>query len=105
MSTSLKQDICGLSAPGVLATDVERSRVDERLPPEVQYACLYWVQHLEKSGAQLFNDDRVHQFLQVHLLHWLEALSWMQKVSEGIVAIASLESIALVSIPAVYQNH
>ena len=105
MSTSLKQDICGLSAPGVLATDVESSRVDERLPPEVQYACLYWVQHLEKSGAQLFDDNQVHQFLQVHLLHWLEALSWMQKVSEGIVSIASLESIALVSIPAVYQNH
>lgn len=95
MSTSLKQDICGLSAPGVLATDVEGSRVDERLPPEVQYACLYWVRHLERSGAQLFDDDQVHQFLQVHLLYWLEALSWMQKVSEGIVAIASLESIAL----------
>ena len=105
MSTSLKQDICGLNAPGVLTTDVESSRVDERLPPEVQYACLYWVQHLEKSGAQLFDDNQVHQFLQVHLLHWLEALSWMQKVSEGIVVIASLESIALVSIPAVYQNH
>jgi hypothetical protein len=39
----------------------------------------------------------VHQFLQVHLLHWLEALSWMQKVSEGIYAITSLESIIAVS--------
>lgn len=105
MSTSLKQDICGLSAPGVLATDVESSRVDERLPPEVQYACLYWVQHLEKSGAQLFDDNQVHQFLQVHSLHWLEALSWMQKISEGIVAVASLESIALVSIRAIYRNY
>jgi hypothetical protein len=105
MPTSLKQDICGLSAPGVLVTDVKSSLVDERLPPEVQYACLYWVQHLEKSGAQLDDNDQVHQFLQVHLLHWLEALSWMQKVSEGIVAIASLESIALVSISAVYRNH
>jgi hypothetical protein len=102
MSTSLKQDICGLSAPGVLVTDVKSSRVDERLPPEVQYACLYWIRHLEKSGAQLYNNDQVHQFLQLHLLHWLEALSWMQKVSEGIIAIASLESITLVSTPTVY---
>jgi hypothetical protein len=39
----------------------------------------------------------VHQFLQVHLLHWLEALGWIQKVSEGIYTIASLESIAAVS--------
>jgi hypothetical protein len=102
VSTSLKQDICGLSAPGVLVTDVESSLVDERLPLEVQYACLYWVQHLEKSGAQLYDNDQVHQFLQVHLLYWLEALSWMQKISEGIIAIASLESITLVGIPVVY---
>jgi hypothetical protein len=38
----------------------------------------------------------VHQFLQEHLLHWLEALGWMQKVPEGIYAINSLESIAAV---------
>jgi hypothetical protein len=39
----------------------------------------------------------VHQFLREHLLYWLEALGWMQKVSEGIHAIASLESITAVS--------
>jgi hypothetical protein len=98
MSTSLKQDICGLSAPGVLVTDVKSSRVGERLPLEVQYACLYWVQHLQKSGEQLYDNDQVHQFLKEHLLHWLEALSWMRKVSEGIHAITSLESIAVVSL-------
>ncbi len=97
MSTSLKQDICGLNTPGVLVTDVESSRVERSLPPEVQYACLYWIQHLQKSGAQLRDNDQVHQFLQVHLLYWLEALGWMRKVSEGIHAIASLESIAAVS--------
>ncbi|PMD28804.1 HET-domain-containing protein [Hyaloscypha variabilis F] len=53
MSTSLKQDICGLNTPSIL-------------------------------------------FLKEHLLHWLEALGWMQKVSNGIYAIASLESIAAV---------
>jgi hypothetical protein len=39
----------------------------------------------------------VHHFLQEHLLHWLEALGWMQKVSEGIYAIISLESITTVA--------
>ena len=104
LMSTLKQDICDANAPGVLVTDVESSRLDERLPPEVQYACLYWVQHIQKSGAQLYDNDQVHQFLQVHLLHWLEALSWTQKISEGILAIASLESIALVSISAVYRK-
>jgi hypothetical protein len=97
MSTSLKQDICGLDAPGILVTDVESSRVERSLPPAVQYACLYWIPHLQKSGSQLHDNDQVHQFLQEHLLHWLEALGWMQKVSEGIHAIASLESITAVS--------
>jgi hypothetical protein len=97
MSASLKQDICGLNTPGMLISDVESSRVKRSLPSEVQYACLHWIQHFHKSGAQLRDDDQVHQFLQEHLLHWIEALCWMQKLSKGIYAIASLESVATVS--------
>ena len=97
MSSSLKQDICALDSPGVLVADVENSQVEQYLPPEVQYACLYWIQHLQKSGAQLYDNNRVHGFLRVHFLHWLEALGWMRKMSEGIYAITSLELIALVS--------
>jgi hypothetical protein len=80
MSTVLKQDICGLSASGTLIGNVERSQVEYSLPPEVQYACLYWIQHLQKSGTQLYDHDRVHHFLQEHLLHWLEALGWMGRI-------------------------
>ena len=97
MSNALKQDICDLDTPGALVTDTEESRVGQCLSPEVQYACLYWIKHLQKSSAQLYDNDQVHQFLEVHLLHWLEALSWIRKISEGILAITSLESIALVS--------
>ena len=99
MSSSLKQDICGLDAPGVLVTDVASSQVEQCLPPKVQYACLYWIQHLQKSSARLRDNGQVHQFLQKHLLHWFEALGWMGKISEGILAIASLESITTVSKP------
>jgi hypothetical protein len=98
MSSSLKQDICGLEAPGVLATDVVSSRVDQCLPPEVKYACLYWIQHLQRSGVQLRDNDQVYKFLQGHLLHWLEVLSWIGKTSEGILAILSLETQISVSI-------
>ena len=59
---------------------------------------LYWVQHLQKSDAQLCDKDQVHQFLQVHLLHWLEALGWIGKTSEGILAIISLEALIPVSL-------
>jgi hypothetical protein len=98
MSNTLKQDICGLGAPSTLLTDVASSHVRQYLPPELQYACLYWVYHLYKSNSQIYDNDDVCQFLQTHLLYWLEALTWMQKISEGILAIISLESIALVSL-------
>ncbi|PQE27705.1 WD40 YVTN repeat-like-containing protein [Rutstroemia sp. NJR-2017a WRK4] len=91
MSTFLKQDVCKQKAPGTLVTDIG-TRVEDYLPLEVRYACIYWVQHLQKGGIQLQDNDQVYQFLQEHLLHWLEALSWIGKISEGIVAISSLES-------------
>lgn len=90
----LKRNIYDVSSPGMLATDLGSSQIEQRLPPDVQYACLYWVQHLRESGNQVYDEGEVHQFLQVHLLHWLEALSWMQRVSEGILAITDLESIS-----------
>jgi hypothetical protein len=92
MSTSLKQEICGIDAPGTLVADVEISRIQRCLPPEVQYACLYWIQHVQRSGIQHRDNDQVHQFLLKHLLHWLEAVTWMGKVSEAIYAIISLDS-------------
>jgi hypothetical protein len=97
MSTFLKQDICGIDVPGVHIRDVASSRIEKSLPPEVQYACRYWAHHLHKSGGQIFDNSHIHQFLQAHLLHWLEALCWMRKMSEGILSINSLVSIAFVS--------
>ena len=92
MSQTLKKDVCELYAPGYQAAQVESSRIQKCLPPEVQYSCLYWVQHLHRSGSYTHDNEKVYQFLQAHLLHWLEALGWMGKTSEGIQAILSLEA-------------
>ena len=83
-----------MHAPGSQTSQVENSWVEKCLPPEVQYACLYWVQHLQRGGSQVQVHDgkEAHQFLQAHLLHWLETLGWMGKTSEGIQAILSLEA-------------
>lgn len=97
MSQTLKKDICGMLAPGSQVSQVESSRLQECIPPEVQYACLYWVQHLQSSISQAYDGEAAHRFLQAHLLHWLEALGWMGKISEGIQSILSLEAHASVS--------
>ncbi|XTI95240.1 hypothetical protein V2W45_1462911, partial [Cenococcum geophilum] len=93
MSQKLNQkDLCGLGDPGARVAQVPPENLARCFPAELQYACEYWVQHLQRSGTQPYDDDQVHQFLQEHLLHWLEALSWMGKTSEGILAILSLEA-------------
>ncbi|KAF1985199.1 hypothetical protein K402DRAFT_394897 [Aulographum hederae CBS 113979] len=92
MEISLKQDICSVKAPNILIADAETAQIEQYLPLEVQYACRYWIDHVQKSGTQLYDDSQVHRFLQKYLLYWLEALGWMKKLSDGIHAISTLES-------------
>ena len=98
MSQTLKKNICEMHAPGSHASQVESSWIEKCLPPEIQYACRYWIDHVQKGGTQLYDNGQVHCFLQGHFLHWLEALGWMGKISDGVHAIAVLESLVSVSI-------
>jgi hypothetical protein len=41
MSKSLKQDVCRQRAASTLVADIESSRIEQYLPPEVEYACLF----------------------------------------------------------------
>lgn len=96
MSTTLKEDVCHHKDPGVLFIDVIPDKLRQRIPPEAQYACRYWIEHNEKSGAP-FNSE-VFTFLQTHFLHWLEAMTWMGKLSQAILSITSLERSVSVSL-------
>jgi hypothetical protein len=93
----LKENMCNLDEPGTLRTQVDKCVVDKHLPAHVQYACRYWIYHIQGSKEELCDDCLAHKFLQKHFLHWLEALSLMGNISEGITAISSLESYILVS--------
>ncbi|KAH0539082.1 hypothetical protein FGG08_004380 [Glutinoglossum americanum] len=101
MSNTLGRDICGLGKPGALVKDVEISILARHLPSHVQYACRYWVRHLQGLGhdqrekAGFYN--RIQSFLEKHFLHWLESLSLMGKMSEGIVIMTDLESMLISS--------
>jgi hypothetical protein len=93
----LKENLCSLQGPGTLRTEVDKRVIDERLPSHVQYACRYWVHHLEQSKGRIHDGDQVHLFLQQHLLHWLEAMSLIQKISESIILFDILRSLTSVS--------
>ncbi|KAL6161193.1 hypothetical protein ACJQWK_08462 [Exserohilum turcicum] len=68
-SGGLHQDMCGLLGPGVLRSEVDEQTVATRLPPDLQYACRYWVNHLKQSGQGIVDGDATHLFLRKHLLH------------------------------------
>lgn len=97
------QGIFGLDNPAVAVTDVSRSQLEQWLPAGVRYACLYWVHHLQQSGAKIHKNDSIDLFLRKNLLHWLEALIWM-RLSDGVRAIASLESMTIVGVAASHSD-
>jgi hypothetical protein len=96
MLSTLKEDVCGHGLPGVTLSDVGGDLMDECLPEQTRYACLYWVSHVVQSGQRLSENGEVHKFLRKHVLHWIEAMGWMGKTSEAINAMAQLEEMTKV---------
>ena len=88
----LKQDICGLDAPGTRRAKVSEYNVQAAIPAEVAYACRYWVHHVQHSGQHPVDNGSIHKFLQTHFLHWIEALSWLGDLSGVIAQISSLRN-------------
>ncbi|EPS45697.1 hypothetical protein H072_309 [Dactylellina haptotyla CBS 200.50] len=80
LSSFLKENICSLEYSGMPREELNSATIDECLPKHVQYSCRFWVHHLKHSSRRIFDDDEVHAFLRIHLLHWLEAQSLLGKI-------------------------
>lgn len=93
----LQENICKLKYPGQPRREVNRTTIDELLTPAFQYACRYWVYHVQHSKISIHDHDKVHLFLQKHFLHWLEALSLMNRIAEVIGHVSILQSLVSVS--------
>ncbi|KAI4949110.1 hypothetical protein J4E91_005574 [Alternaria rosae] len=52
-SSGLRQDMCSLSAPGVLRSEIDEGTIASSLPPDLQYACRYWITHLKQKAPSL----------------------------------------------------
>ncbi|KAL2782669.1 hypothetical protein BJX66DRAFT_320143 [Aspergillus keveii] len=74
-TSGLVQDICKLIAPGTLVVEVDPKVVNGYIPEDLWYACIYWVLHFVKGDGSISDQDIVHQFLEHHFLHWIEAVS------------------------------
>jgi hypothetical protein len=105
----LRQDMCSLSKPGTLRSEVGEETVASSLSLELQYACRYWVEHVERSQQSITDGGAVHIFLQTHLLHWLEAMAWMGETGQCVRLLARLQVLVAVRVSAwqtpQYRHH
>ncbi|KAJ5115924.1 hypothetical protein N7456_000272 [Penicillium angulare] len=96
MSVNLSRNIYRLPYPGILIDDIQRPEPDPL--GQLRYSCVYWVQHLcygmqEITSIGVLRDGKeLPTFFKQHLLHWLEALSLMGAMGEGISAIIRLQT-------------
>lgn len=63
------------------------------LPEDVEYACLYWIEHICRvDGADSAVLRLLEVFLFKHLLHWMEAMSFLKMTRHSIGLLQKLDS-------------
>ncbi|KAK2468228.1 hypothetical protein H9L39_19874 [Fusarium oxysporum f. sp. albedinis] len=90
MRSALHENLCGLSFPGTRRSTVDSSELEERIPPQLQYALLNWAYHHMEGDPKSNDNSEVHDFLMTYFLHWVEALSLLGRVKECLDSLRSL---------------
>ncbi|EXL51561.1 hypothetical protein FOCG_09485 [Fusarium oxysporum f. sp. radicis-lycopersici 26381] len=99
MSETLRRDMFDLRHPGTSIDDIRQPEPDPLA--QARYPCIYWVDHLSDAILHrtsmpiddLRDDGAVHQFLSKKYLYWLEALSLLGAIPDGVVATTKLETL------------
>lgn len=94
MSLLLRRNIYSLDF-GFKPSDMKPPHPDPLA--SIRYSCEFWADHLcfinsenPECSRGLAVNGEVSKFLREHLLHWLEALSLMGKLSDGVTSIRKL---------------
>ena len=99
MLTILRRDMYGLTAPGASVSDVQIPESDPLVC--IKYSCVYWIEHLgqwhscQSTANTRENEyvDLIDYFLRDRFLYWLEALSLLGTMSEGVRSLLRLEDL------------
>lgn len=101
MSQILRRDIYNMDNWGIPPTQITPPDPDPLAA--VRYSCVYWANHLAEcqpneqiQNNSLQDDGIVYRFLREHYLHWLEALSIIESLPQGVLAISKLKELVLV---------
>ncbi|KAH6648991.1 WD40-repeat-containing domain protein [Truncatella angustata] len=117
MKSILKRDIYNLAHPGTLTHEVAVPPVKDPLLG-VGYSCAYWIDHVCDADKSDYQRNRrsqllktlqdlapsrkghdthnsIAEFFRVHFLHWLEALSLLGVVTNGVFSLTRLRNILI----------
>ena len=87
--------MCKLTGINTDISTIHRSHIDDVLPEELQCACRFWVPHLYHGKDKFLVDvdlqGQVYDFLRGYFLRWLEALSLLRLIYDGINSLETLE--------------
>lgn len=102
LTKTLRRNIYDLSSPEVTIDQVPAKSVDPLA--KVRYSCTFWIEHLcdstqdmERNSIDSKSEGYILEFLKSKYLQWLEALSLLRSIPEGLEAMGKLE-LLLVSI-------
>jgi hypothetical protein len=98
MKTFLRQDICGLRPLGLEGSIIDSQKVNEKIPPEVQDACLNWLFYFTRAQNDISDYEEIFCFLNEFFLYWIEALSLLRQLPKGIKIIKILQTLLQVSL-------
>ncbi|QRV94656.1 Vegetative incompatibility protein HET-E-1 [Ceratobasidium sp. AG-Ba] len=86
-SNPVQFNICGIKSSYLLDSEITELRVTERInaaiPPDLNYACRYWGDHLDLSGQLQYAQEILYDFLTTRLLLWMEVLSVKHSLKKG----------------------
>jgi hypothetical protein len=95
LSTRLRRNIYNLEYPGMLIGDINPPKPDPLDP--IRYSCIFWADHLCSGNGDspqyknaLADDNTVFAFFQRRFLRWLESLSLLRRLSNGVLSIRKL---------------
>ncbi|KAL5930294.1 hypothetical protein ACKVWC_000355 [Pyricularia oryzae] len=74
-SDNLKRDVCNLRRPEISRSEISEQIVSTALPPDVQYACRYWVHHWKESKMRIRDDGVCTATLEGHS-NWVNSVAF-----------------------------
>ncbi|KAF2857220.1 hypothetical protein K470DRAFT_223826, partial [Piedraia hortae CBS 480.64] len=91
LTNKLGRDVCKQKDPETERIYVSAEHVEKHISDSVQYACRYWISHAIDSNEAIEDGGQVDLYLRAFLLHWTEAMAWLDKLGEMVVCLKKLQ--------------